>query len=207
MSNFNNDLEKEIILSQYLDIIYRKMNFNFIRVHDLTEQNQGIDVIIKHGLKEYKIDEKAQLHYLNKDLPTFTFETSYLKNNNLKRGWLYDENKLTDYYFLITAIKLKNYKYELTSPNDIESLKITSVKRSRLIELLNSKGIDEEKVIKYDNQIREQETYGKNPISELDKISEGQFFYTETLVEKPINIQFRLNFLIQEGVAKKINYD
>ena len=206
MSKFQLDLNQEQILSKYLDNLYKEKNINFQRVFDLDKQYQGIDVIMLVKSNEYYIDEKAQLHYINKDLPTFTFELSYFKNNNYKKGWLFDENKLTQYYFLITGIFLKKGKIELISPNDIERLKITSVSRKKLIEYLSFRDLDEKRLLEYDIKLRKDKAYGKNNISELNPKTEGLIYFTDHLSEKPINLQLRLNFLIETKVAKKFYY-
>jgi hypothetical protein len=206
MSKFYLDLNQEQILSKYLDNIYKEKNINFQRVFDLDKQYQGIDVIMLVKLNEYYIDEKSQLHYINKDLPTFTFELSYLKNNNYKKGWLFDESKLTQYYFLITGILLKKGKIEFTSPDDIEKLKITSVSRKKLIKYLSLKELDEKRLLEYDVKLRKEKAYGKNNISELNPKTEGLIYFTEHLSEKPINLQLRLKFLLETKVAKKFYY-
>ena len=99
MSKFQSDLAQEEILSKYLDKIYKEKKIEFERIFDLDLQHQGIDLKIFVNSNQYLIDEKAQLHYINSELPTFTFELSYMKNNILKNGWLFDENKKTEYFF------------------------------------------------------------------------------------------------------------
>ena len=204
MYSFKSDIEQEKILSKYLDSVYEKKKLEFERIFDINLQNQGVDLKIFVNSIEYLVDEKAQLHYLNSDLPTFTFELSYLKNSKLKEGWLLDRNKKTHYYFLITGIYLKENKTELKSPNDISKLKITSVNRNKLISHLTSIGLNFEKLNHYDKYFREHSLYGKNEITELNKSSQGLIYFTKNLAEKPINLQIRLKYLIQKKVAKKI---
>ena len=206
MVDFESDLSQEKILYKYLDQLYKKKNLDFERIFDLDRQHQGIDIIVKFSSIEYSIDEKAQLHYLNSNLPTFTFELSYLKDNKLKNGWLLDDNKLTEYYFLITGIFLKNNKSLLKNVEDIDKLKVTSVNRKKLIEHLATIGLKKEVLLDYDSKIREQNTFGKNIITELDSKKEGLIYFTEHLNEKPINIQLRLQYLIKNKIAKKFNY-
>jgi hypothetical protein len=203
VSSFKFDLNKEQILSEYLDRLYKSKKITFERIVDIDKQHQGIDVVIQHKSKDYFIDEKAQLHYLNKDLPTFTFELSYLnKSNELKEGWLFDAHKHTQYYFLITGIFLKENKTELLDITDIQSIKITSVNRKRLMKLLGALGLSKYNLYAYDNDIRTHESYGKNTIPELNK-KNGVIYYTEHLSEKPMNLQIKLSYLIASGVAKK----
>lgn len=86
MTNFYSDLNQEGILSKYLDNIYQEKGIDFYRVFDLDRQHQGIDVVMIIRSDEYIIDKKAQLHYINRDLPTFTFELSYLKGDDIREG-------------------------------------------------------------------------------------------------------------------------
>ena len=206
MPSFHSDLEQEGILSKYLDNIYKEKKIEFERIFDLDIQYQGIDLKIFVDSNQYLIDEKAQLHYINSDLPTFTFELSYIKNNVIKGGWLFDSNKKTQYYFLITGIYLKEDKTELKTPEDIDKLKITSVNRTKLIEHLSSIGLNTSKLHKYDNFFRTNNSYGKNEIAELNQYSEGAIYFTKHLDEKPINLQLRLKYLIKAKVAKKFHY-
>ena len=206
MPNFDSDLSQEEILSKYLDSIYSRKGLDFKRVFNLNQQHQGIDIIIDIKNIEYLIDEKAQLHYLNKDLPTFTFELSFLKDNQLKIGWLLDKKKLTQYYFLITGIYLKRGRVTLSEPEDIEKLKITSVNRDKLIKHLSFINLHPSRLEQYDVEIRHNDCFGKNEIPELNPKSEGLIFYTNHLTEKPINLQLRLSYLIEKKLAKKFHY-
>ncbi len=206
MSTFKSDLDQEHLLSQYLDGIYKSKDLAFERIHDLNRQHQGMDLIFKVNLQDYIIDEKAQLHYLNKDLPTFTFELSYLKEGNIHQGWLFDDKKITDHYFLNTGILLKKNKTVLANTNDIETLKITSVNRHRLILHLESIGLSKSRLIGYDLDLRTNHTYGKNPIPEFRNPKDGCLFYTEHLAEKPINLQLSLKYMVSLKIAKRLNY-
>lgn len=204
MSKFQTDLNQERILSDYLDRIYKSKNLSFERNHDLNMQHRGVDVIFNINSKEYLIDEKAQLHYLNQDLPTFTFELSYLnKEGNINQGWLFDDQKFTQYYFLITGIILLDNKESLTDSNNIGALKITSVNRQKMMAHLETIGLSKSKLIAYDLDLRTNKTYGKNPIPEFKIQKNGCLYFTEHLSEQPINLQLRLNYLIENRIAKK----
>ena len=203
-SNFNIDLSNESLLANYLDAIYPTLfnGFEINREKDLENQHKGIDIIISKNDVNYFIDEKAQLDYVGKDLPTFAFEISYLKDSVQKLGWLYDTSKLTHKYFLITAIFLNE-------PSDFskgfKSCKITSVDRGKLIELLNSKKLSVKRVDDLNNQIRNGNAEGGIPIDELDYYSEGKLFFSKTnKSEQPINLVLKLEFLINCGVAKRV---
>ena len=62
---------------------------SFRRVRDRSGQLRGTDVILtapEGGA--LRLDEKAQLYYLNRDLPTFAFELSFLLQGKEVPGWL-----------------------------------------------------------------------------------------------------------------------
>ncbi|MDP5077392.1 MAG: substrate-binding domain-containing protein [Nonlabens sp.] len=205
MNRFQDDLKQEVVLASYLDSLYDSKGLRTERVTDSTRQHQGIDLLIHAKGTTYMIDEKAQLHYLNADLKTFTFELSYLKNNVLKTGWLFDEHKSTQYYFLITGIYLKKGLLELHAATDIDNLKITSVNRHLLIGHLAELGLDKERLKDYEQDLRSSKSFGKNYIAELDSKIQGVLFYTEHLAEQPINIQLRLEYLLEQKIAKRFH--
>ena len=189
-SNFKSDLEKEKKLTHLLDSYYQSKlkHYFFKRVSDLKQQHEGVDLIFKHNEKDvsFYIDEKAQLDYINENLPTFAFELSYLKNGVEKKGWLFDEKKKTDFYSLITAI----YSDE---PHSYTSCKITLVNRKKLIGFLQKKGISSETISKA--IIKMSKTHGKHKLDGLDDRKEGYLFFSkQNKNEQPINLILRLEF-------------
>jgi hypothetical protein len=87
----------------------------------------------------------------------------------------------------------------------VKKCKITSVNRSKLIQLLNQKGFASLSFESYVQNIRNNnESTFKTEIPELNIKTEGCIVYSEQLAEKPINLMLKLNFLIQQGVAKQI---
>lgn len=199
-SKFNQDLNNEQKLAQYLDNNYYNdtniFNATFIinRVEDLDLQYKGVDLIItnKDNAVISYIDEKAQLHYINKVLPTFAFELSYLKDGSLREGWLFDSHKITQQYFIITCIQEIN--------NEIQSCRLISIDRDKLISLLIQKNLTRENLANYEDRYRANNEYKKHIINELGN-REGFLFYTEHLVEKPINVVFYLDYLIKQGIG------
>ena len=199
-SAFKSDLEKEQQLSVLLDNYYQKhlKTYDFERVSNLEEQLAGIDLVFTHKSsgERFYIDEKAQLDYINEELPTFAFELSYYKNSELRKGWLFDSNKKTHFYSLITAI----YSDE---PGKFTSCKITFVNRQKLVLLLESRNISE-KVLT--TQIVENpEKQGKVQMNELHHRKQGYLYFSrKNKVEKPANLILKLDFLVQNGVAKRL---
>ena len=198
-SSFKSDLEKERKLSVLLDAVYTKhlKNYSFEHVKDKKRQFEGIDLILKHTKsgKTYLVDEKAQLDYINEELPTFAFELSYQKDNVEKMGWLFDPTKRTDFYFLITSIYCDQ-------PNTFTSCKITFVNRKKLIAFLTSRNYTE-KVFSSIREVHEN-TNGMVVLERLDSRTEGYlYFSSERKAEKPVNLILKLDFLIKIGIAKR----
>lgn len=203
-SNFHDDLRKEQVLSSYLDSYYSSVfentDYTLERVHDPRNQYKGIDLIIKNNKKEYFIDEKAQLDYLEESLPTFAFELSYYKGPKIKQGWLLDSLKETQFYFLISAIKCHIPGKIFTG---IKSAKVISVNRKLLLNYLDSIGLDKTRLEHYDYKLRKEGRF-KNPIKELDRRTEGNIYYSEKKVERPMNIVLHLQNLIDRNIAKEL---
>lgn len=195
-SNFKSDLEKERKLSVLLSTYYKKhlKHYDFIRVKDIKRQLAGIDLLLTHKSngKVYSVDEKAQLDYVNEDLPTFAFEISYLKRGIQKKGWLFDTSKKTDFYALITGI----FSDE---PDTYTSCKITWVNRKKLIDFLKARNIIPNTLEYYTKK------QGKMEIEELNHRSEGYLYFSSTSkAEKPLNLILKLDFLIKQGIAKRL---
>lgn len=199
-SKFSQDLNNEQKLALFLDNNYYNNSnifsdtFIIDRVSDLDLQYKGVDLIITNKDTNFKsyIDEKAQSHYINKALPTFAFELSYLKDGFLREGWLFDTHKITQQYFIITCIQ--------ETHNQIQSCRLISIDRDKLISLLIEKNLTRDNLAKYENQYRTNNEYKKHLINEFGN-REGFLFYTEHLVEKPINVVFYLDYLIKQGIG------
>lgn len=171
-SNFKADLSKEKQLTPLLDYYYQKhlKHYTFERVSQLKQQLQGIDLILKdrQSGKQFYLDEKAQMDYINESLPTFAFELFYKKDGVKKQGWLFDASKKTQFYALITSI-FSDEKFEFTSCN------ITFVNREKLIFLLDKKGLSRtclEQII-----ADKQKVHGKLVLGQLNAKNEGYLFF------------------------------
>jgi hypothetical protein len=203
-SKFNSDLSKEEALGRFLDKIYPTVlqGYQIERINNIENQYQGIDLILTKEGKNHYIDEKAQLDYLNNELPTFAFEISYLKNGIEKFGWLFDKTKLTQKYFLITGIYLNNPK---NINEGFKDCNIISVDRIKLLNLLESKNLDFNSTTKINSRIRSSKEEKGIEIKELNKNTEGRFYYSKSnKSEQPINLVLYIDFLIKSNVAKKI---
>lgn len=205
ISRFHDDLKKEALLGKYLDTLYPQLfpGFKIRRITDSDQQHQGIDIIISRNGQDFYIDEKAQLDYINKSVRTFAFEVTYInKDGEQKLGWLFDKHKITNRYFLITDIYLHD---SLDISKGIKSCAVTSVDRSKLVILLKKKGLDFDKIISINQEIRGAMADGATNIAELLPKSEGRFHFSKSnKAEEPINILLYLKYLVKEGVAKKV---
>ncbi|MEA2047736.1 MAG: hypothetical protein U9O64_04735 [Campylobacterota bacterium] len=217
-SKFHEDLSEEQRLGQYLfDFVYPTIkeltNINIQRKEDAESQKLGIDLLLtwkkEDKLKNYKVDEKAQLHYINRNLPTFAFEiSSYSKLDRntskyvWKQGWLYDGELQTEGYFLVTCIKRG-------SQNDFDSVRLVHVYRNRLLTYLHNKGLTGHKILEYDKKFRDENFWKSKKskdkifVNELDKRI-GYFRCTHHLKERPINLVLYINKLIDMKLAKEL---
>ncbi len=199
-SKFKADLSKEKQLTPLLDHYYKKhlKHYRFERVSHLKKQLQGIDLILKDNRseKQFFVDEKAQLDYINESLPTFAFELFYHKNNAQKQGWLFDASKKSQFYALVTSI--------YSDDDDVfTSCNITFVNREKLILRLHEMGLNQ----KFLNQLAyvHRNLHGKLALKELDSKTEGYlFFSTKNKAEKPVNLILKLDYLMRIGVAKRL---
>lgn len=155
-STFKGDLKSERAVNEFLQkylysyLVDEGIIDSFNSNTSLDQQHKGIDTIIyiiKDGADEQvrciNIDEKAAVHYARNNLSdepltTFAFEVSYIKDGELKRGWLTNEKyKETHAYFLCWLwIKSDANKYNLVCEDilKIEVLSIPKVKtRDKLI--------------------------------------------------------------------------
>lgn len=155
-STFKGDLKSERAVNEFLqkylysylvdDGIIDSFNSNTT----MDQQHKGIDTIMyiindetEEEARCINIDEKVAIHYARNNLgaeplSTFAFEVSYLKDGELKRGWLTNEKyKETHAYFLCWLwIKPDANKYNLGCEDilKIEVLSIPKVKtRDKLI--------------------------------------------------------------------------
>ena len=187
------DMLAEAELGRYLDrYLYARFPkadaFESIeRVHDKQRQTAGIDVIFtaKDG-RVFRVDEKAQLYYLNRDLPTFAFEIGSLQQGVLTVGWLCNEKLETDLYLLIWPFADRD------SPRGLQMEEITKadcllVRKKDLLKLLASRGLPVERLIADGERLRAEGRVGKVPIPGIG----GIYYYVSDplrYAEAPINV-------------------
>jgi hypothetical protein len=197
-SNFERDLTEEQILGRFLDQKYATAGLTFTRVIDKAEQRRGVDVTINNMLGlAVKVDEKAQLHYLNASLPTFALEISYLKDRNERLGWLFDHQKITEAYAFVFSIYLKLDLGRLSRPDDIKSCDVLLVYRKKLITELALQGIHRSYCLEMSKRLRND---GSN--RKIIHNSYINFQISAHLTEQPVNLVVQRKFL--ESIGKII---
>lgn len=195
--NIDNRVEKEI--SKFLDEnLYPYSPFDsFTRISSKEAQLQGQDVILTSstiGLNEGIVDEKCSAHYVNKNIPTFAFELSFLlKDNTEVEGWLTDLNKSTEYYLLLWPFAqiIDNGIAPDFSKKDITKIDYLLVSRVAILNLLESKGFNKKRLQIASNYMRKN-VYSKEhqaQIKEQYKEKVGFYFtITRNLPETPVNV-------------------
>jgi hypothetical protein len=186
-------VEKEI--AKFMDEkFYGRQVTGFIRFEDKENQLKGKDVSFTWGeLKNIIVDEKAQTHYINENLPTFAFEISFIRAaGEWTLGWLFDKTKENDYFILIWPFASK--KWDITK-EDIEKLDCLLINKQKIIDLLEKEGFSRDKIMTEEERIRKENNPGK--------IGSGNFYFyfTGRLAEKPINLVIRKEKLIE--IAEK----
>lgn len=165
------------------------------RIDNIDDQLAGIDVklIDKKGTV-YRVDEKAQLYYLNRDLPTFAFEIQYLRGGEERLGWLCNQELLTDFYLLIwpfaTTDTPKGIRWDQFTKADC-----LLIKKKSLLAELSGRGLTIKKMLEDARRIRADRQVGKVPISK------GMYYFAsdpQKYAESPINI------VIRKPLLKKI---
>lgn len=197
MSLRRSDTAAEIEIGKFLDrYFYPRFNNGenkVIRIFDRALQLKGIDVIFeKTSGNKYFLDEKAQVHYINKNLPTFAFEIDSIQRGNLTPGWFLNQHYETTHYVLIWINANKEYdEKKVLTCDSIEFLDVMIVDRKKLITNLNSI-ISIQNIQNISHFLRSNNVFGKG-----EKIASiGHWYYTEYLEEKPINIVLYKCFLI-----------
>lgn len=198
-SKWKRDINIENEIKKFMDEnFYKSETKNFRRKEDNLSQKLGIDIIFDwEDGTNLLVDEKAQTHYINKNLPTFAFEISYIMNGEKKEGWLIDENKCTEYYMLewIFADEDENITKE-----DITSIECLMISRDKVLEYLRDNGFDRSLLRLKDKISRTKNIYGHS----IEKTNSSNFYFylTNTLAERPFNVIIRKNKLESLGEIK-----
>lgn len=188
------DNATEKAVSDFLDeYFYPKITSDWKRYTDKATQMTGVDVSFSiNQLTNILVDEKCLAHYINKNIPTAAFEIDfYSSSGDLIEGWLFDINKITQYYLIIW---IKANRDKNITKNDITELDCLLLSRERLLKYLNSENINRDIIKEISKRIRATRLEGHH-----DKDNKKPYYYylTLRLQERPLNIVIRKNKLIE----------
>lgn len=185
------DMNAESELAEFLDEnLYSQLlgEGKFLSIERMTEkeqQLQGIDVTAKTQNAVFYIDEKAQLYYINKNIPTFAFELQFLKGGRVIEGWFLNDELKTDHYLLIWPFASVTDVKELKKEN-FTKLDALMISKEKLRRELASLGLDKETLARKAYQLRSTRTYGK-----IITGIQGVYYFASDpskYAEAPINI-------------------
>lgn len=142
-STVSQDMKENEIVEQFLDEqLYPHIFDSYVRKHDKESQYQGID-IVADGVC---IDEKAQVKYKNRNLPTNAFEISHLSKRKYtkkghyghheSRGWFVDDSLETEYYLIVslTDVDVDNDRDAVTDSSQIQGVNAYIVDKYDLLD-------------------------------------------------------------------------
>ena len=170
------------------------------RISDKNEQLNGVDVefIGKDGTR-YCVDEKAQLYYLNQDLPTFAFEIIFKRDGYDTTGWLCNSSLKTDLYMLIWPFATQDTSKGITW-DKFTKADCLLIHKNKILKMLYDRGLSVEKMQRDAEHIRRAGQIGKIPIEGL----RGIYYYAsnpQRYREAPINIVISKSIL--KGIAQR----
>lgn len=201
----NRDMSVEREIAMFLDMyLYSDERFTQKeRTDSIEAQMDGSDIIISIpslNLQSIVVDEKAQTQYVNRPLPTFSLELSFLSSSNqLVEGWLIDMNKRTEYY-LFQWIHRADKDWNIKT-HDIRKLEYALVSRKKILDYLESYGYSIDRLKVLDSEIRSTGSFGAHYKTPDKKF---YFFFSTQLAEKPINVILRKEVIINLSEMKGI---
>ena len=187
------DMSAETELGRFLDrYLYDRFPgaeaFSAIeRVRDREQQLAGVDVIFRGtDGRTFRVDEKAQLYYINRGLPTFAFELEYLRRGSPADGWLFREGLETDLYMLIWPYARQDSPRGIRA-EDFTRAECLLVRKTEVLRLLESRGLFQDRLLWDAALIRREGTVGKIPIPGVS----GIYYYASDpgkYAEAPISV-------------------
>ncbi len=165
------------------------------RVYDADMQKKGCDIyIFNKGGRSIKIDEKAQLHFINDPRDTFVFEISFLQDDSgeVINGWFVSDNNITDCYMLSWIDQARTDKINRIVAEDFEQITICFITKKKVISYLASCGFTIDKIKSLANKMRVNEMADSYHLSR-----DAVLYYSKNIKEQPINIVINRSVLYQ----------
>lgn len=187
------ELSKFLDEHLYQELLKEGKFTSFERVSDIEMQKQGIDVIGQtEDNKICRIDEKAQLHYINHTRPTFAFELEFLLSGQAFEGWFLNNGLETTHYLLLWP-NARTDKLEQIVSDDFTNGEGMMISKRKLKKHLESIGLSDEFLEDKTKQLREHGASGsQKPFCDGIKL-----YVSSTYPENPINLVISKRILAQ----------
>lgn len=159
------------------------------RIYDKNLQMKGIDVLVN---RQRKVDEKAQIHYINRPLESFAFEINYYNEEKgfIVDGWFVSHNNETEDYLLLWIDSARTDQIYRIVSEDFECVTADLISKIHLRTYMEKLGINEQLLKKKAHEMR-----GKD-IERIDLNEEIYLKYSNRVhPEKPINIVVKKSVL------------
>ena len=196
-SSAEREVAKFLDYHLYARLARAPFHFQSRRTDTLQDQRAGSDIILTAPHQTYTIDEKTQIYYINRSLPTFAFELDSIQNGVLRTGWFLDDTLATTHYLLVWPHALHTNSATLRF-DDISKLECLCVGKTALKQFVTARGWDAQKLQQFAKNLREKKDYGPTKIG--DNVLYFYFSNPEHYAEAPVNILFYRHVL--EAIAE-----
>ena len=197
-SLYDNDKELEELFGKWLDdnfyeeLVKRDLILGWYRVNGEKLQKDGEDtIIITNKREEIIIDEKATLHYINANLPTFACE---LKNQQSgAKGWIINNNLKTEYYLLAWP----NGSDVPKTANDFYHSDVMLISKKDVLDIIRDSGIDINNIDDFIDSHIKKLNKDNNKVNIAYGVDLNVNF---NLAERPINLVIRREVLEKKAL-------
>lgn len=177
------------------------------RIYSKEMQKKGINLLLGD---KCKIDEKAQLYYINKPLKSFAFEIDYYEESSdgIVDGWFINKNNETNDYLLIWIHEARTTHINRLVAEDFLKVEANLIEKEHIKEYIRRFGLSDAELKQKAIEMRNKKikrvdidsnchltySYNKGDYSEipinlvinkqaLDELSEKRFMITKECVE------------------------
>lgn len=186
---FDKSTDKE--MTEYTkETLFPYLNEQFIFAeanYDKSTQIKGVDYVFitERGIP-VNVDEKSQLHYLNKNSNTYSLEIGMLKGRTGEErtridGWFVSEDNITDLYLFVYP-NAEGKTYKDVKKEDFDKVEYLLVPKQSIKEYLSNRMLTTEKVFKLEeisraiaNKVEIEESQENPDFSALKEKLEADF--------------------------------
>lgn len=191
MSTRKADMRGEKALSLFLDKYFyseierKRIISSSTRIYEVSNQKRGVDIELVVESEIVKVDEKAQLYYIEKPVESFVLEVNFVKpeTGHLTDGWFISNSNITDSYLFIWITKADTKLIHRITSEDFSEVDVYLVNKSKIKEYLKKHGFEDNNVREFAQLIRSDESIARNIGGDG-----FHFSYTRDIEEIPINI-------------------